>query len=103
MYWICETIQQAEDGTDLMQSIPDWMQWLYKSRARVPPTGISEWHRNRIDILNHKIWGRLIENYSRRSLTLPTDKLAAIGALASSTEFLLPQITSLDVGIQLFD
>lgn len=82
MFWVCETVYQAEDGTDIKQSAPDWMHFLYNSRARAPPPGIPRDARAEIDVANHRIWARLAENYSRRGLTIPTDKFAAIGALA---------------------
>ncbi|KAH7132348.1 heterokaryon incompatibility protein-domain-containing protein [Dendryphion nanum] len=86
MYWVCEELFEAEDGTDLKQSAPAWLQWIFNKDhpSRVESYLDGRVQKARISLANHLIWSSLVENYTRRSLTMSTDKLLAISALAKS-------------------
>lgn len=85
IYWICDQTFQAEDGTDLEKVTPDWMKWLFgRKSARTPQFGNERRLQVWYVLERHKNWARLVENYTRRSLTFHRDKLIALPGLAKS-------------------
>jgi hypothetical protein len=81
MYWMCEELFEAEDGTSLSSTVPPWFKWLYKQKAE----NTYGWpDRESIILANieHNDWASLVANYTHRSLTKMEDKLRAISAMA---------------------
>ncbi|EKG11392.1 Heterokaryon incompatibility [Macrophomina phaseolina MS6] len=70
MYWMCGEEAQSEDGSDLSQVIPFWLG--YGLTGAMNPASSPD----------HEQWGTMIENYTRRRLTKPADRLRALSGLA---------------------
>ena len=68
MYWICRESATAEDGSNISFALTPWLQ-----------LGLN---RSLPAAQNDELWGHMVENYTRRSLTKSEDRMLALSGLA---------------------